>query len=59
MNADQLARMLNQERAQVEKKAPQQLNALNTLLDADGDGDVDLSDLVRKSGGLLGKLFGR
>jgi hypothetical protein len=29
------------------------------MLDADGDGDVDLSDLTKSGGGILSKLFGR
>ena len=29
-----------------------------TLLDSDGDGDIDLQDLA-KGAGLLGKLFGK
>ncbi len=54
----QLSSYLGKERQAVEKAAPQQLGALNRMLDADGDGDVDLSDLL-KQGSLLGKLFGR
>lgn len=37
----------------------QQLNSLlGGSLDADGDGDVDLDDIVKKGKGLLGGLFG-
>ena len=32
-------------------------NALSGLLDGDGDGDVDVSDLTRLGGGLLGKFL--
>ncbi|MFA5682932.1 MAG: DUF937 domain-containing protein [Lysobacteraceae bacterium] len=32
---------------------------LGALLDRDGDGDVDLSDLLQSGGGLLGGLFGK
>ena len=32
-------------------------DALTGLLDGDGDGDVDVSDLTRLGGGLLGSLF--
>ena len=31
---------------------------LGALLDSDGDGDVDMSDIVKKGAGLLGKLMG-
>jgi hypothetical protein len=58
LDASQLAGVLGQERDHLAQQAPKQFGALNSLLDADGDGDVDLSDLVKGGGGLLGKLFG-
>jgi len=59
MDTSGLTSMLGQERDNFEKRAPQQMGALNMLLDADGDGDVDLGDIVKRGGGLLGKLFGQ
>ncbi|MBP6875233.1 MAG: DUF937 domain-containing protein [Candidatus Eisenbacteria bacterium] len=51
-----LGSMLNRERQSIEQRAPREMGLLESLLDADGDGDVDLSDLARKG---LGKLFGQ
>ena len=50
LDAPQLAGLLSQESQHIEKQAPQQLGALNVMLDADGDGDVDLSDLAELLG---------
>lgn len=58
MDSSQLAGMLGQESENIAKKAPQEMSMLNSLLDTDGDGDVDLGDLA-KGAGLLGKLFGK
>jgi len=35
------------------------MGILGKLLDSDGDGDVDLSDVAKRGAGLLGKFFGR
>ncbi|MCA9752078.1 MAG: DUF937 domain-containing protein [Gemmatimonadetes bacterium] len=59
MDANGLATMLGQERETMARHAPQQMGALNALLDADGDGDVDLQDVAKKGLGLLGGLFGQ
>ena len=59
LDPGKLAGMLGQERQAIEKHAPGQLGMLNALMDADGDGDVDLSDIVKRGGGMLGKLFGQ
>jgi len=59
MDASQLTGLLGRERETVERKAPQELGVLNTLLDSDGDGDVDLGDIVKRGGGLLGKFLGK
>jgi len=32
---------------------------MGALLDADGDGDVDFSDIAKRGAGLLGGLFRR
>lgn len=62
LDASGLSDMLGRERQAVAKKAPKQMGVLDALLDADGDGDVDLNDIAKlgssKGGGLLGKLFG-
>lgn len=57
LDASKLSAMLGQESNALQQKAPQAMGALSSLLDSDGDGDVDLGDLVKKSG-VLGKLFG-
>jgi len=59
MNASALSNLLGQERKEMESKAPTEMGVLNLLLDADGDGDVDLSDVAKKGFGMLGKLFGK
>lgn len=58
MGATDLAGLLGQERQTLEQRAPRQMNVMNSLLDADGDGDVDFDDIAKQGGGLLGKLFG-
>ena len=58
LDASGLAGMLGHENQQIKKKMPRQMGALESLMDSDGDGDVDLGDLA-KGAGLLGKLFGR
>lgn len=58
MDTSQLTSMLGRERETFEKKAPRELGVVNALLDSDGDGDVDLGDILKGGGGLLGKLFG-
>jgi len=56
LNPKDLGAALGQERQAIERRAPAEMGMLGALLDADGDGDVDLSDLAKKG---LGKLFGR
>ncbi len=51
-----LGSVLGQEQQAIEQRAPREMGILGSLLDADRDGDVDLSDLARKG---LGALFGR
>lgn len=50
--------MLGQENQAIAEHSPRQMGLLNALMDADGDGDVDLSDIMRRGGGMLGKMFG-
>lgn len=56
-DSQQLAGLLQKEGSQL-RKEPKSGGLLNMLMDADGDGDVDLSDVVKR-GGLLGRLFGK
>lgn len=54
-----LTSMLGQEAETVSRKQPEANGLIEQLLDSDGDGDVDLSDMMKKGGGLLGSLLGR
>ena len=54
MDAGGLGSMLGQERAQVQQQGGLGGGLMNAVLDTDGDGDVDLADLMRLGGGLLG-----
>lgn len=49
--------LLTRESKEVEARGKPGL--IDSLLDADGDGDVDASDLLKHGSGLLGGLFGR
>ncbi|MCX7552457.1 DUF937 domain-containing protein [Marinicella sp. S1101] len=50
--------MLKQERKQIKKQQPN-LSFLERALDSDGDGDVDLSDVMKQGSGLLSGFFKR
>lgn len=54
MDAGGLGDMLGQQRAQVQQQGGLGGGLLNAVLDQDGDGKVDLGDLVRLGGSLLG-----
>lgn len=54
LDAGGLGSMLGQERAKVQQQGGLGGGLMNAVLDQDGDGDVDLSDLLRLGGGLLG-----
>ena len=54
MDAGGLGSVLGQERARVQNQGGLGGGLMNAVLDQDGDGDVDLSDLLRMGGGLLG-----
>lgn len=58
MDANGLASFLGRERQTAERQAPIADGLFGQLLDSDGDGDVDLGDVMKKGGGLLGGLFG-
>ena len=51
----QLTELLGQESQQL-RKNPQTGGLLSSLMDADGDGDVDISDIMSR-GSLLGRFF--
>jgi len=59
LDSSSLAEMLGQEKQQYASAQPQATDFLSSLLDADGDGDVDASDLLSKAPGLLNKFFGK
>ena len=52
-----LTQMLDREAETIEKRSPGVMSALSGLLDADGDGDTDLGDLLKLGSGKLGGLF--
>ncbi len=58
LDTSALSGLLGRERESVEKAAPQSVGMLTKLLDADGDGEVELGDFVKRGGGLLGKMLG-
>lgn len=59
MDPRSLAGYLGQERNDMEQSEPQTMGLLGQLLDADRDGDVDMSDLAKHGIGLMGKFFRR
>ena len=60
MDANALSQMLRNEEAEIQVKTPQSAGLMNMLLDTDGDGDVDLTDIVQSGlPNLLGGLFKR
>ena len=60
LDASGIAGLLGSEQQTVQSKMPESMGMLGALLDSDGDGDVDLGDIMGgKGGGLLGKLFGK
>jgi hypothetical protein len=58
LDSGSLARLLGQERQEIERRDPQASGIFGQLLDTDDDGDVDLGDIAKHGAGLLGKLFG-
>lgn len=49
--------LLNQESKSIQKRQPKQMGLIEGMLDSDGDGDVDLSDILKKGSGLLSGFF--
>ena len=54
-----MSAFLGQERKQIEQTGPMAAGLLGQLLDTDGDGDVNRSDIARHGAGMLGKFFSR
>lgn len=52
-----LTRMLDRETQGIEARSPGVISAFSGMLDADGDGDTDLGDLLKLGSGKLGGLF--
>ena len=59
LDAGGLASMLGRETEEVDKATSGAMGLVNRMLDADGDGDVDMGDLVTKGMGMLGNLLRR
>lgn len=51
--------LLRQETQSIQRRQPKQMGMIEGLLDSDGDGDVDLGDILKKGSGLLGGFFRR
>jgi hypothetical protein len=51
--------LLRNETQSIQKRQPKQMGMIEGLLDSDGDGDVDLGDILKKGSGLLGGFFKR
>jgi len=49
--------LLNQENNSIQQRQPKQMGMIEGMLDSDGDGDVDLSDILKKGSGLLSGFF--
>ncbi|WP_395374174.1 DUF937 domain-containing protein [Marinicella sp. W31] len=58
LSASGLQDLLNSERSELKRRQPQ-MGALESMLDSDGDGDVDMKDVLSKGSGLLGAFFKR
>ena len=52
-----LTQMLDRESQEIESRSPGVMGALSGMLDADGDGDTDISDVLKLGAGKLGGLF--
>ena len=53
----QVSRMLEQETKEIDARSPGALSAFTGFLDADGDGDTDLADLISHGKNKLGGFF--
>lgn len=59
LDAGGLAGLLGKERESLERDAPKESSLIGRMLDSDGDGDFDMSDMMKMGAGYLGKMFGR
>ena len=59
LSANDLGGLLDREERAVRDRQPEASGLVGMLLDADGDGDVDFSDIASRGAGLLGGLFKR
>lgn len=57
LDAQGLSGMLHEERTSVQNRMPSEMGMLGQLLDADGDGDIDLKDIAGRGKQLFGGLF--
>ena len=51
--------LLRQEQNTIQRRQPKQMGMIQGMLDSDGDGDVDMSDILKKGSGLLSGFFKR
>jgi len=49
--------LLTQEHQTIQRRQPKQLGMIEGLLDSDGDGDVDMTDILKAGSGLLSGFF--
>ena len=57
MGVSGLKDLLRQEQKTIQKRQPKKMGMIEGMLDSDGDGDVDMSDILKKGGGLLSGFF--
>jgi len=58
LDANGMAGLLDNGQKAFEAQEPQAAGLLSSLLDSDGDGDLDLGDIAKHGSGLLGKFQG-
>jgi len=49
--------LLKNEQESIQRRQPKQAGMIEGMLDSDGDGDVDLGDILKKGSGLLSGFF--
>lgn len=59
LGASDLARMLSSEEKDLGRRAPNMMSAVWSLLDTDGDGDTDVSDLMQNAAKGFGRFLGK
>lgn len=57
LDADSLKRVLGGEEREIDQQAPGIMGAIGGLLDADGDGDTDMADLLAQGRKSLSRFF--